>query len=220
MNRHRRIITTAVLLMLFATAGAALVGLTYDNTAEIIQHNHQLTLLRQLNTLVPADKYDNHLLDDTLNIAADPLLGTSETSLVYRARKQNTPVAVVLAPIASGGYNGSINLLVGIYADGTLAGVRVVQHRETPGLGDAVEADRSDWITHFTGKSLNDPTAKHWKVKRDGGDFDQFTGATITPRAVVKAVHSALLYFQQHRETLFATPSATGKTDKLKTHGS
>jgi electron transport complex protein RnfG len=222
MNRHRRILTTAILLMLFAATGAGLVGLTYDNTADIIKHNHQLVLLRKLNTLVPPEKYDNDLLNDTIEVAGDDLLGKKNPSTVYRARKNNQPVAVVLAPTATGGYNGSIDLLVGIYADGTLAGVRVVEHHETPGLGDVVEAERSDWITKFTGKSLRDPADKRWKVKRDGGDFDQFTGATITPRAVVKAVHAALLYFAKHREALFASnkPAATKEPDKGANHGS
>lgn len=213
MNLHRQVTTTAVLLMLFAATGAALVGLTHDTTADTILHNEKLTLLRKLNTLVPADKYDNDLLDDTIKVAANDLLGTSDVSTVYRARKQDQPVAVVLSPVAPGGYNGSIELLVGIYADGTLAGVRVVKHRETPGLGDAVEVSRSDWILGFTGKSLNNPAEKRWKVKRDGGDFDQFTGATITPRAVVKAVHTALVYFDKHQKMLFARiEPATNKT--------
>jgi Na+-translocating ferredoxin:NAD+ oxidoreductase subunit G len=211
MNKQRRIITTAVLLMLFAAAGAGLVGLTHDNTTDIIQHNEQLALLRKLNTLVPSDKYDNDLLKDTIQVAPDKLLGTTSPSIVYRARKQNTPVAVVLAPIAPNGYGGAINLLVGIYADGTLAGVRVVSHHETPGLGDAIEADRSDWITKFTGRSLSNMTTKQWKVKRDGGDIDQFTGATISPRAVVTAVHNALLYFSKHHDTLFASSEPTAK---------
>lgn len=213
MNLHRQVTTTAVLLMMFAATGAALVGLTHDNTHEIIRQNEQRTLLRKLNTLVPAEKYDNDLLHDTLDIAGDELLGTREHTIVYRARMQGQPVAAVLSPVAPGGYNGSIDLLVGIYADGRLAGVRVVKHHETPGLGDAVEAERSDWILGFNGKSLGNPSEKHWKVKRDGGDFDQFTGATITPRAVVKAVHAALVYFGEHRKTLFAESKAnTEKT--------
>jgi electron transport complex protein RnfG len=211
MNKQHRIITTAVLLMLFAAAGAALVGLTHDSTVDIIAHNEQQALLQQLNTLVPSSKYDNDLLKDTLQIAPDKLLGTTSPSIAYRARKQNTPVAVVLAPIAPNGYGGAINLLVGIYADGTLAGVRVLSHHETPGLGDAIEADRSDWITKFTGRSLSNMTAKQWKVKRDGGDIDQFTGATISPRAVVSAVHNALLYFSKHHDTLFAHSEPTEK---------
>ena len=109
----------------------------------------------------------------------------------------------MLETVAPDGYNGSIRLLVAINLDSTLAGVRVVQHRETPGLGDAIDAQRSDWILGFDGKSLTTPPRKDWKVKRDGGDFDQFTGATITPRAVVKAVKKALLYFQANGHGLF-----------------
>jgi len=203
MNIHKQVITTALLLMIFATIGAAIVGLTYDNTIEDIKYNEQLTLLRKLNTILPASDYDNELLKDTLQLAADKLLGTSEASIAYRARKQDQPVAIVIPAIAPNGYNGPIHLLVGIYYNGTLAGVRVVKHRETPGLGDVVEVKRSDWILGFSGKSLSNPDTKKWKVKRDGGHFDQFTGATITPRAVVQAVHSALLYFDKHQETLF-----------------
>lgn len=189
--------------MLFATIGAAIVGLTYDNTLEDIKYNEQLTLLRKLNTILPATRYDNALLKDIIQLPPDTLLSTTENSTAYRARKQGKPVAIVLPAIAPNGYNGPIHLLVGIYYDGTLAGVSVVKHRETPGLGDAVETSRSDWILGFTGKSLTVPDKKQWKVKRDGGDFDQFTGATITPRAVVQAVHSALLYFEKHHDILF-----------------
>lgn len=203
MNIHKQVFTTALLLMLFATIGAGIVGLTYDNTIEAIKYNEQLTLLRKLNTILPATDYDNELLKDTIQLAPDRLLGNEENTTAYRARKQNKPVAIVIPTIAPNGYNGRIHLLVGIFYDGTLAGVRVIKHRETPGLGDVVEAARSDWIFGFAGKSLGNPDKKGWKVKRDGGRFDQFTGATITPRAVVKAIHSALLYFEKHRQTLF-----------------
>ena len=121
-----------------------------------------------------------------------------------------------MSSIAPNGYNGPIHLLVGIKADGTLAGVRVVKHRETPGLGDVVEISRSDWILGFNDRSLSKPDEKGWKVKRDGGIFDQFTGATITPRAVVKAVHNALLYFEKNQVILFSMQhSADKKTDAL-----
>jgi electron transport complex protein RnfG len=203
MNLHKQVTTTALLLMIFATIGAAIVGLTYDNTAEQIAINHERVLLKQLNHILPADKYDNDLLLDKISLDADKLLGLNEPATAYIATLKNKPVGVVLPAVAPNGYNGSIYLLVGIYADGSLAGVRVTLHRETPGLGDAIEENRSDWILGFAGKSLQDPTEKKWKVKRDGGEFDQFTGATITPRAVVKAVHSALLYFAKQRETLF-----------------
>jgi len=124
------------------------------------------------------------------------------------------PVAVLATPVAPDGYSGSIKLLVGVYADGTLAGVRVLAHKETPGLGDAIEATRSDWILTFEGKSLNNPPPKAWAVKKDGGAFDQFTGATITPRAVVKAARQFLIYFQQHKEQLLAN-SADVQTGEI-----
>ena len=200
----KNILITASLLMLFAVSGAALVGLTFIQTADDIKHNEELTLLKKLNNLIPSEAYDNDLLLDTITINAETLLGTQEDTRAYRARKGRQNVAVVLSSVAPGGYNGPINLLVGIYADGKLAGVRVVKHRETPGLGDAVELSHSDWILDFAGKSLKQPDDRHWKVKRDGGVFDQFTGATITPRAVVKAVHNALLYYDKHSSMLFS----------------
>ena len=203
MNIHKQVATTALLLMLFAVVGAALVGFIYDNTYETIKYNEQQALLKQLNNIVPASAYDNDLLTDTIELTADYNLGTSEVSTAYRARKQGKNVAVVFSAIAPNGYNGFIHLLVGVYNDGNLAGVRVVKHRETPGLGDAIDAKRSDWILDFNDKSLDKLNNKQWKVKRDGGQFDQFTGATITPRAVVKAVHSALLYFKANQDMLF-----------------
>lgn len=200
----RSIVITALILLLFTVLGTALVAVTYDNTRGIIAANARAKLLSNLNTLVPAERYDNALLNDTLSVRSPELLGTAERVTVYRARKAGQPVAAILAPVAPDGYSGDIKLLVAINADGTLAGVRVTAHRETPGLGDAIEADRSDWILKFTGRSLGDPDEKHWAVKKDGGAFDQFTGATITPRAVVKAVKKALIYFQRHRQTVFA----------------
>jgi electron transport complex protein RnfG len=208
----KNIVITATLLMLFAVAGAALVGLTYIETAADIKHNEELTLLRKLNTIIPAAAYDNDLLADTIIIPPQPLLGTAEDTLVYRARKDDRNVAAIFSSIAPNGYNGPIQMLVGVYADGRLAGVRIVKHRETPGLGDAVELSHSKWILGFNNKSLTDPDAKHWKVKRDGGIFDQFTGATITPRAVVSAVHDALLYFDKNQAVLFAIKPEADKT--------
>lgn len=211
MNIHKQVTTTALLLMLFATIGAALVGFIYDHTYETIKQNERQALLKQLNNIVPPSRYDNTLLADSFELAPDPLLGTTEPTTAYRAKKQDKTVAVIFTAIAPNGYNGSIYLLTGVYRDGTLAGVRVVKHRETPGLGDAIEASRSDWILDFSGKSLTQPPSKQWKVQRDGGHFDQFTGATITPRAVVKAVHSALLYFEANKKMLLMDDDADDK---------
>jgi len=208
-DNPKKIINTALILMTFAAIGAAMVGFTHSKTKDAILYNEKLTLLRKLNTIIPAQQYDNKLLEDTIKIPADDLLGTNKAEIVYRARKQGKPVAVVIPAIAPGGYNGSIGMLVGIYYDGKIAGVRIVSQHETPGLGDQVDTAHSNWIKGFTGKSLKQPDERHWKVKRDGGAFDQFTGATISPRAVVKAVHAALIYYSKHKDKLFARKTST-----------
>jgi len=203
---RKNILKTAVVLIVFAVAGAALVGITFTQTEDNIAYTERLTLLRKLNNIIPADAYNNNLLLDTISIKPNRLLGTKENSLAYRARKDDQDIAIVLSSIAPNGYNGPIHMLVGIYDDGRLAGVRVIKHRETPGLGDVVSISHSNWILGFNNKSLGNPDSTRWKVKRDGGDFDQFTGATITPRAVVKAIHDTLLYFQQNQTMLFIQP--------------
>ena len=194
----------AVILTGFAIVSTGLVAFTFTGTREIIAANERAALLSNLNALVSPERYDNRLDEDTLPIIDPEYMGTDEPVTVYRAYQHGEPVAVLAAPVAPDGYSGPIRLLIGVYADGTLAGVRVLSHKETPGLGDPIELGRSDWVLSFTGKSLNNPDSKGWAVKKDGGVFDQFTGATITPRAVVKAVRRFLEYFQQHREQLFA----------------
>ena len=130
---------------------------------------------------------------------------------VYRARLAGHPVAAIIESVAPDGYSGSIRLLVGVTPDGRLLGVRVLQHHETPGLGDAIEERRSDWIRSFEGRSLRDPPLARWKVRKDGGDFDQLTGATMTPRAVVAAVRNTMLFVQRQGPALFApVPPASG----------
>ncbi len=205
---YRSSAITAVVLSLFAIAGTALVAYTHDQTRERIAANERETLLRKLDVLIPRDHYDNKLIEDTLEVRDEKLLGTSEPVTVYRARREGKPVAVVMTPVAPDGYSGSISLLVGIGYDGTLTGVRVTAHHETPGLGDYIEEERSDWIYGFDGKSLDNPPLERWGVKKDGGAFDQLTGATITPRAIVKAVRKTLLYYREHRDALFAEAKA------------
>ena len=200
---YRQIVITTIILLLFALIGTALVVTTFDNTRERIAANERATLLRKLHQLITPEQHDNVLLEDILLVTDKTLLGTSKPVTVYRARKATQPVALVITPVAPDGYSGSIKLLVGINVDGTLSGVRVVAHRETPGLGDAIDETRSDWIHIFDNKSLENPPLAHWKVKKDGGEFDQLTGATITPRALVKAVRQALLYYRDNQEALF-----------------
>ncbi len=191
------------MLALFAIVATSLVSLTEINTRDQIKENERQALLAALNELVDTSRYDNDILEDKLSLPALADLHTKSPTYIYRARKGNTPIAAVFTSIAPNGYNGKIKLLVGIYFDGSLAGVRVIQQKETPGLGDKIDLKKSDWILGFKGLSLQNPTESRWKVKKDGGDFDQFTGATITPRAVVAAVKNALVYFEQHRDELF-----------------
>lgn len=209
-------LATAVLLALFAVAGTALVAYTYEKTKPRIEQAERRALLNSLHSVVDPQTHNNNLFDDRIYVTSKQYLGTSQPLPVFRARKNGKPVAAIITAIAPDGYNGDIKLLIGIKYDGTLSGVRVISHRETPGLGDGIEARRSDWILIFNGLSLDNPEPGEWKVKRDGGYFDQLTGATITPRAVVKAVFKALEYYQQNRGKLFSRPPDTDRKVKLK----
>jgi electron transport complex protein RnfG len=199
----------ALILTGFAIVGTGLVVVTYSGTRDIIAEAQRAALEASLNQLVPADRYDNRVTEDRIEVVAPEWLGTDQPVAVYRARRNGQPVALFATPVAPDGYSGPIQLLVGVYADGALAGVRVLAHKETPGLGDGIEEKRSPWILAFAGKSLESPQSERWKVKKDGGVFDQFTGATITPRAVVKATRKFLEYVRTHREQLFAPAGAT-----------
>jgi electron transport complex protein RnfG len=200
----KKMAQAAAILTLFAVLGGGLVAFSFQVTHEQIKANERAALLRTLNTLISYEQYDNDLFTDTREIQNESFFGIPEPITIYRARKKGQPIAVMLTPVAPNGYNGHIRLLVGISYEGTLVGVRVLSHKETPGLGDNIELRRSNWILDFKGRSLTNPTSAGWKVKRDGGIFDQLTGATITPRAVVKAVHKTLLFYQQYRDEVFA----------------
>jgi electron transport complex protein RnfG len=204
MELQKHILRVGLLLGLFAVVATTLVALTETSTREQIKENEREALLSGINALIPHEQYDNAILQDTIVLDATDALGTEEPTTVYRARKQGENVAVVLTAVAPNGYSGTIKMLVGIYADGTLAGVRVINHKETPGLGDKIDEKKADWIFQFEGLSLANPASEKWKVKKDGGEFDQFTGATITPRAVVSAVKRSLEYFRSHSDELFA----------------
>ncbi len=199
----RSMLKNAAVLGLFAVVTVGLVAVTQQSTAQRIAEAEREAQVQALAQILPEGSYDNHLLDSR-RLVQDELLGNKSASPAYLATLQGQPSAVILQVTAPDGYSGSIKLLVGILADGRLAGVRALQHRETPGLGDKIERAKSPWIGTFTGKSLNDPGESGWAVKKDGGQFDQFAGATITPRAVVKAVHRALQYFDKHKAELLA----------------
>ena len=203
MNVFRNMVISAVLLAMFAVAGTFFVSYTFDGTIDRINENKRLALLKAFHVLISPSAHDNDIFTDIISVQNKELLGSNKPINVYRARKNNEPVAVIINSIAPDGYSGNIELLVAINVNGTLAGARVVHHKETPGLGDAIEENRSDWITKFEHLSLTNPDKKGWAVKRDGGEFDQFTGATITPRAIVKAVYNTLRYYKENRESLY-----------------
>lgn len=214
-NLFRQMSRSGLSLFVFAVIGIGVVTLFHILTVDRIEKNEREYMLRSLNELIPASTYDNDLFTDTIDVIDPEMLGTDQAVVVFRARRQDQPVGLIISPQAPNGYNGVIRLLVGIYADGGLAGVRVVSHRETPGLGDGIDQQRSDWIEQFPGLSLVNTKAADWQVKKDDGRFDQLTGATISPRVVVQAVHKTMLFFDQHQTQLF--DSATGETYRLQT---
>lgn len=199
----KNILAAGWLLAITTLVGTALMAGINRHSQPYIEENEREVLLRTLNTVIDPATYNNDIINDAIVLSGSPLSNSQEYGMIYRARKDGRPVAAVLTVTAPDGYTGPIVLLVGIRYSGEIAGVRVVRHRETPGLGDGIEYERSNWITVFSGKSLENPQSSRWKVKRDGGDFDQLTGATITPRAIVKAVHKALVFYQKNRESVF-----------------
>lgn len=192
-----------VLFVLFSIL--LLLGVRYV-TAPVIAEAERQTLLNTFSEVLPTALYNNDPLSDTIQIA-DPnylkLLGSSEPVSVYRAFKDQQPAGVIFTTIAPNGYTGNIYILVGVFPDGRVSGVRVVKHAETPGLGDKIEIAKSNWILSFNGRSLREDNVPRWAVKKDSGDFDQFTGATVTPRAVVGAVKNALMVVNDMQGKLY-----------------
>ncbi|MDF1724104.1 MAG: electron transport complex subunit RsxG [Alcanivorax sp.] len=196
----------AVILSLFAISTAAALAITNELTIGKVECNKQAALMASLNEVMPHDRHDNDLLADRITVS-DPLLGRNGHH-IYRARQDGEPNGAVLEATAPDGYGGNIALIIGVDMQGKVQGVRVVPpHNETPGLGDKIETKKSDWIYGFNGLSLGNPADAGWAVKKDGGQFDSFTGATITPRAVVGAVHRALQYFDANHTAVFEAPS-------------
>jgi Na+-translocating ferredoxin:NAD+ oxidoreductase subunit G len=203
-----------LILAAFAIAATVLVVGTAKLTAPRIAQQQQQELLNVLNQLLPPDMHDNDLVA-SCTLIAHPELGGAQQK-VYRATvkgqavNESIPQALALEVIAPNGYSGAIKLLVAFNLNGSVAGVRVLEHKETPGLGDKIELRKNDWILSFNGLSVNGADDKRWAVKRDGGQFDAFTGATITPRAVVQAVKQANLLYQQQGSAWFSAPANCG----------
>lgn len=195
---------TAATMLAFALVGTAILAFTFNQTHERILQSEEAEKFKLIAQIAPPTLFDNDIIKDMQDLPADPLLGTDDVTQAYRGRLKGEPSVLVLEAIAPDGYSGKIGLILAVRATGELAGVRVIAHRETPGLGDYIDAMKSPWIKGFDGKSRSTYTDADWKVKKDGGQFDYMAGATITPRAVVKAVNKALQYYAANRDKLFA----------------
>jgi electron transport complex protein RnfG len=207
------ILKNGVMLTVFAVITTALIALTYFGTADRIEAQQQAKLLEVLNEVVPKNMHDNALYADCIEVDA-AALGGNKPHLVYRATLNGEPKALVLEATAPDGYSGNIELVIGVDTSMTVLGVRVIEHKETPGLGDKIELAVSDWIRSFSGRTYSQQTEKVWQVKKDGGEFDQFTGATITPRAVVSSVTRALQFANDNQSTLFTAANTCDTTKK------
>ncbi len=207
----KSVVRNAIGLSVFAFITAGVIGIVQYNTADTIAHNVAEAQAKALYEITPKTSVDNDLLSDTFHLASDEAKQNFKVSLlgpiddeaeVHFARKNGKLHTFIFPVVAPDGYTTHIKMLVGIRVDGSIAGVRVVDHKETPGLGDKVELKKSNWILDFTGKYFGNPEQDQWSVKKDGGEFDQFTGATITPRAVVNAVRQTLEFYHAHQTAL------------------
>lgn len=199
---------TAAILFLFVIIFTGLLSAAYQWTKPAIEASAAEAKMKLIDEIIPRAEYDNILLQDTTPLPPTPELGLTEMSTVYFARKDGQPIAAVFEAIAPDGYAGKIRLIIALRSDGQIAGVRVTQHKETPGLGDYVEVKKDKnkirpWITQFNGMALAQLPDKEWKVKKDGGRIDYHAGATVTPRAVSKAILKAVKWFEGHRDQLF-----------------
>ena len=205
------------ILAIFAIVCTAIVGLVNEITTDKIKAQEQLQLLNTLHSIIEPSRYNNDITKDCVSLSSD-LLGNSTKDktmqTAYIARQDEQTVAIAMTSTAPDGYNGNIELIIAINMDDSISGVRVLKHQETPGLGDKVELRKSTWINNFTGKKLLSENDNRWAVTKDNGMFDQFTGATITPRAVVKSVKNTLLYFKENKKLLLTLPNSCLIEDK------
>lgn len=206
-NAIAKTLVPALTLAGMGLGAALLVGVVGDVTEPQIEQRRQEDLTKTLTQVIPKDIHDNNLAQSQRTVAID-----GQETTIYRAKQATQTSAVAFHTVAPQGYAGPIELLLAVQPDGTLLGVRVLSHAETPGLGDQIEVEKSNWIRGFEGKSIDNPPPEAWNVKKDGGVFDAFTGATITPRAVVFGVRDGLLRFHANKELFLGAPSADGGT--------
>lgn len=205
--------SNAFLLAAAAIICTGLIAIVNGFTQPMIAQQQQKALLKTLNQLIPENLYDNDIVATCFTVSDPALLGTTQPKKTFIAKKGQHDVAVIIETNTMKGYSGEIKLVVGIFENATVAGVRVISHTETPGLGDKIQLNKSDWIDSFAEKSYQESQQSRWEVKKNGGDFDAFTGATITPRAVIFAVKDALDYFQKNKQQLFMHQANCGESE-------
>ena len=195
---------TAITLVAFAFLGTAMLAYVFDITRAPIEASEKEARLALFKQILPESTYDNDLLKDNVEIVPNEQLGNRQPTVANIAKSNGKTAGVILEAVAHDGYSGDIKLLIAIRADGSISGVRVLAHKETPGLGDYIDITHGNWIKLFNDESVNKTPIEQWHVKKDGGKFDYIAGATITPRAVVKAVLKALQFYEANKQTLFA----------------
>jgi Na+-translocating ferredoxin:NAD+ oxidoreductase subunit G len=203
--------STAAIMVLFAVVGTGILAVIHEVTRAPISQAEAKVRMALFSQVLPQDLYDNDLLKDAIKVSAGGELGNRAETEIYRARLKGEPSAIVLEATAPDGYSGDIRLLIAIKVNGEIAGVRVLEHKETPGLGDYIDIAHSAWIKNFDTQSLSKINDDGWQVKKDGGVFEYTSGATITPRAVVKAIHKVLAYYQQHQAEILNAPVSSGQ---------
>jgi electron transport complex protein RnfG len=203
MMSNHSIIKTGLTLAAIAAVCTALVAATYRLTVDRIAANDKALLEQSLQPALGGLTFDGSVSESRIELRPPHELPGNDAAIIYRVFAEDNPVAALFAVTARDGFSGPIRILIGVEFDGRISGVRILQHRETPGLGDKIESARSDWVFQFDDRSIGDPVTAQWAIKNDGGDFDQLTGASVTPRAIIKAIRDTLLYFDAHRDEIF-----------------
>jgi len=212
------VVQNGLILAVIAAVCTALVAATFYATREQIAANQQAYLEQSLTPVLGGLAFDNGLPQSAVTVTAPHDLPGNDHAIVYRAFSGGQPVAALFVVTAPDGFSGPIRMLIGIDAAGRVLGARALEHKETAGLGDRIDANRSDWIFQFEGASLTNPPLADWAIRRDGGAFDEMSGASVTSRAAVNAISQTLQYFQQHREAVFAAPPDAGPAESGDEH--
>ena len=200
MSEYKTILKTISIISLLGLIFAISLSITFEKSNPIIEQNKIEFKTKLLNEVLDGLDYDNDLIGNYIRIKPNELLKNKTEKYAYLAKKNNILQAVLIESIAPDGYSGEINILTAIRSDGEIIGTRIIDHKETPGLGDYIDQKKSSWISNFNGMSLNNRTDPDWRVKKDQGTFDYKAGATITPRAVIKSVKNTLLFYKENRE--------------------